>query len=242
MRRTACFLLLFAPLAPVVVASCGGSTTSGGASPDAAGEGADASSGGHVDSGGTGSDSGGTGSDSGGSGGEGGGSCYVDPPGTTFTFHVHNAGSRDLGLAYGCGGSSPITLSTPSGPLSIGPGAVNPCEFTCEGDYKGPVQNGCSDCGGGVGADLAAGTTADIGWDHRVYVAHTADPQCVGGQTGVGCALAEALAPSTAQQGTLVVCTGGASSGGPGGGYCSGSESVSFTLDVTQSAGTIDVQ
>jgi hypothetical protein len=159
-----------------------------------------------------------------------------------FTFHVHNGGANHLSLAYGCGGNLPILLSTPAGPLGIGPGPADGCELTCQQQYAGPVQQGCSDCGPGVGADLAAGTTVDIGWDHRVYVAHLAAPQCVGGQPGVSCALAEAVPPTATQTGTLTVCTGGASSGGPGGGYCSGSEMVSFTLDTTQAQGTIEVQ
>jgi hypothetical protein len=44
------------------------------------------------------------------------------------------------------------------------------------------------------------------------------------------------------QAGVLTVCTGGASSGGPGGsGYCSGSMTVPFAVDTTQSQGTIEV-
>ncbi len=82
----------------------------------------------------------------------------------------------------------------------------------------------------------------DISWGRLVYTTFTAPPQCVGGQSGVSCALAKAVAPSATQAGVLTVCTGGASSGGPGGGYCSGSETVNFTVDTTQSEGTIAVQ
>jgi hypothetical protein len=171
------------------------------------------------------------------------GACSIPPPGSAFTFHVHNSGTRDLGLGYGCGRDQPIVLVTPTGSLGIGSESANACGFTCEQDYMGNPQQGCSDCGPGVGAALPVGATVDIAWDRRVYVTHTADPQCVGGQTNVSCALAVAVAPSQTQQGTISLCTMSASSGGPpGGGNCAGNDPVTFTLDTTQSAGTIDVQ
>lgn len=175
-------------------------------------------------------------------GDSGTGACSIDPAGSMYTFHVHNGGSADLGLAYGCGGTIPVVLTTPQGMLGIGPGPANGCEFSCQTEYTGPVQTACSDCGPGVGAALAAGSTVDIPWDRRVYTAHTADPSCVGGMSGVSCALPGAVAPTSTQAGVLTVCTGGASSGGSGGsGYCSGSMTVSFTVDTTQSEGTIEV-
>ncbi len=175
-------------------------------------------------------------------GDSGTGACHIDPAGTMYTFHVHNGGSTDLGLAYGCGGTIPVLLTTPQGMLGIGPGPANGCEFTCQMEYTGPVQTACSDCGPGVGAALDAGATVDIPWDRRVYTAHTADPTCVEGQTDVSCALPLAMAPTSMQPGVLTVCTGGASSGGPGGsGYCSGSMLVPFTVDTTLSQGTIEV-
>ena len=232
------FLALTASATPLLVAACGGSTASGGTR-DAGGSGLDAT----ANDAHAGDSSGGTNPipEGGGSSEAGANACAIPAPGATFTFHVHNSGTSHLGLSYGCGGTLPIQLNTPGGPLGIGPGPADACEFTCQQQYMGPVQQGCSDCGPGVGADLAAGTTVDITWDCRVYVAHTASPECVGGQPGVSCALAETVAPSAMQMGTLSVCTGGASSGGPGGGSCSGSEIVSFTLDTTQAQGTIEV-
>jgi hypothetical protein len=169
--------------------------------------------------------------------------CHVDPAGTTFTFHVHNAGTAMRALAYGCGGTIPLVLDTPAGKLSIGPGAVNSCEFTCEEQYKGPVQNGCSDCGPGMGAIVAPGATVDITWDRRVYEGHAADPSCVMGMANVGCALAVSVAPEKMQAGVLTVC----SAPGPGlgtnpGGYCSATMDYSFTADTTTAATTIDIQ
>jgi hypothetical protein len=236
-------LLLF-----VVAASCGG-TTVGGASSDA-GVGGDSSGGGGHDGGSSGVDGGGGtdaagGTDGSGGGNDGGGgACAIPPAGSTFTFHLHNGGATDMGLSYGCGGTIPVMVATPGGTLGIGPGPANGCEFTCESEYKGPVQTACSDCGPGVGAPIAAGGTVDIAWDRRVYVPHVADPQCVGGQTGVNCALAQAVAPTSAQQGTLTVCTASTNNG-----FCSSSSSgggttkdIPFTVDTTASEATIQVQ
>ncbi|MCP6768705.1 hypothetical protein NL529_28080, partial [Klebsiella pneumoniae] len=80
--------------------------------------------------------------------------CHVPAPGDVFTIHVHNGGTKMLALNYGCGGTLPIVLDTPQGELSIGPGAANSCEFTCDNFYKGVVQTACSDCGPGLGAHL----------------------------------------------------------------------------------------
>lgn len=234
MRRSFSLLLF------VVAASCGGTTT-GGSSSDA-GVTVDSSGGSGHDATSSGADSGGGGTDGGG-GADGGGACAIPPAGSTFTFHVHNAGAGTMGLSYGCGGTIPVSLVTPGGTLGIGPGSANSCEFTCQDEYKGPVQTACSDCGPGVGATLPAGGTVDIAWDRRVYVAHTADPQCVGGQTGVSCALPQPVAATSAQQGTLTVCTTAATNG-----YCGASsgggvsKDVAFTVDTTQAQATIDVQ
>ncbi|HEX3343990.1 MAG TPA: hypothetical protein VHS09_05425, partial [Polyangiaceae bacterium] len=95
------------------------------------------------------------------------------------------------------------------------------------------------------GAALAAGATVDLAWDRRVYVAHVADPQCVGGMSGVTCALAQSVAPTATQQGSISYCSGsvsggscGASSSGGGG----ATESAMFTVDTTTNEATIDVQ
>ena len=168
--------------------------------------------------------------------------CRVGQPGSPFTFHVHNAGTRPLGLGYGCGADQPITLATQSGQLGIGAESANTCGFTCEQDYMGNIQSGCSDCGPGVGAALPVGSTVDIAWDRRVYVMSSADPACVGGQQNLSCAEAMTVAPTAAQQGTITLCTMGSSSGGPGNGNCYGDDPVNFTADTTGSAATLDVQ
>jgi len=82
-----------------------------------------------------------------GCGGEGKTDCTLDPPGKSFTFHVHNGGVMMLRLTYGCNATLPVELDTPEGQLSIGPGAVNTCEVTCDSVYAGHPNNGCSDCG-----------------------------------------------------------------------------------------------
>ena len=246
MRAPLSLLLLALPL---VAASCGGGTVSGSSSPDGGGAGAEAGGGpdggesseaSAVDGGGDDSGAGEGGAIEGGAGD--GGACSIPAPQSAFTFHVHNGGTRDLGLGYGCGQGQPIVLVTPAGSLGIGAESANSCGFTCEQDYQGKIQQGCSDCGPGVGAALPVGNTVDITWDRRVYVTHTADPLCVGGQTGVSCALAVAVAPTAAQQGTITLCTGGASSGGPGSGNCGGDDPVMFTVDTTHSAATIEVK
>ena len=52
------------------------------------------------------------------------GSCGLDPTGM-FVFHLHNGGSRMLGLAFGCGSLVPIVLDTAGGALPIGPAAAD---------------------------------------------------------------------------------------------------------------------
>jgi hypothetical protein len=176
--------------------------------------------------------------------GAGGADCSVPSPGSTFTFHVHNAGTSPLHLDYGCGATLPIVLSTPEGNLSIGPGAVSSCEFTCESFYKNGVQQGCSDCGPGVGVEVAPGGTTDITWDRRVYEAFTAPVGCVDGQMDVMCAMAVGCAASKTQQGVLTAChgTGDGVGGGNAGSFCSGTNfDTSFTADTTAAETTIDV-
>jgi hypothetical protein len=233
---------LLAPLVLLAASSlpayaCGGSTTGGGSGGDGGGAADSSMSAGDASSSG----------DSSGSGTEGGGgACFIPPPGAMFTFHVHNIGSNALALSYGCGGTLPILLATPGGTLGIGPGPADACEITCASQYAGPVQEGCSDCGPGVGAALPADGTVDIAWDRRVYVAHVADPQCVGGMSGVSCALAEAVAATATQQGTIRYCSGsgcgGSSSGASSSGGSAMSESASFTVDTTGTEATIAVQ
>jgi hypothetical protein len=170
---------------------------------------------------------------------EAGGACALDPAGATFTFHIHNAGSSHRWLYDGCGKNWPIVIDTPGGMLGIGPESANVCGFTCEQDYQGNPQQGCTDCGPGISVDLPAGATVDMPWDRRVYVMHSADPQCVGGLT-VSCALGVAVAPASMQAGTLTACTGGGASSGSSG-WCSTGEAVAFTLDTTKSEGTVEV-
>jgi hypothetical protein len=165
--------------------------------------------------------------------------CKLDPPGETFTFHVHNGGTAMLRLTFGCSDALPIDIDTPDGALAIGAGSVNTCEVKCDSVYAGTPNPGCSDCGPGIGADLAPGMTVDIQWDRRVYVAHMADVECSGSEGGNDCALGQAVAPSATQKGVLTVC----SEDMYGGGYCtSGMESaVPFTIDTTKNEGTIEV-
>jgi hypothetical protein len=168
--------------------------------------------------------------------------CGIDSAGATFTFHVHNDGSTTDLISYGCGLDRPITLTTPEGALSIGPGQANSCEFTCQSVYQGDVQPGCTECQA-VYATLDAGATLDILWDRRVYTEHLADPSCVGGMTDVYCALPIAVAPTNAQAGQLTVCSGDAGPwwAGAAGGHCSPITTVTFTLDTTGGDGTIEV-
>jgi hypothetical protein len=183
---------------------------------------------------------------SGGSGGQGGsggsskGTCKVDPAGSTFVFHVKNT---PRSLSYGCGSVPSMVLSTPGGMQTITPFDLSFCGFTCEAVYANPGQNwGCSDCGPGYGADLPAGATVDVQWDRRAYEQQTADPQCAG-EMDISCALGIAVAPATMQAGVLTVCSQDAPSNAGGPGYCTGPTiPVSFTVDTTQSEGTIEVQ
>jgi hypothetical protein len=178
------------------------------------------------------------GDDTGGSGTGGAAACDLAPPGATFTFQVHNGGTKMLSLAYGCGANLPIVLDTPAGMASAGPGAVDTCEFNCEEVYGGQEDGACSDCGGGEGAALAPGATAAIKWDRRVYVAFMSDPACTRG-VPESCALGEPVTSSSAQKGVITVCT---ATGLDGAGYCETTETVTFTLDTTGTSGTIEVQ
>ena len=186
-----------------------------------------------------GSDVSGTGGGTTGTTGTGGGAaCKLDPPGKSFTFHVINTSKQMRHLAFGCGGTLPMNLETSTGKLSIGPGAVNTCEFTCDELYAGTAGPACSDCGSGLGADLGPGVTADIKWDRRVYVAYTPDPKCTPVMQGASCALGHAVAPASVQKGVLTVCSD-PTAGQVG--FCStaGSIPVSFEVDTTQNQATI---
>jgi hypothetical protein len=163
--------------------------------------------------------------------------CALDPPGTKFVFHVHNAGTRMLAIALGCGGSLPITVQTSQGMVPIGPGPENQCEFTCDvvyGTMGGGI--GCSDCGPGVGSSLAPGMTVDIAWDRRGYQEITPDPLCTGGAPAA-CAFGTTIGPTASQAGVLTVCTGTPLAEG----YCATTDTVMFSIDTTQKEGTIQV-
>jgi hypothetical protein len=189
----------------------------------------------------SGSGASGTGGAGTGASGHGGSAtCHAPGPGAPFTFHVHNGGTEMLFLAYGCGSSLPIVLDTPKGMLGIAPGPTDGCGFSCTAVYAGMTGSGCSDCGGGTGDPLVPGATVDVPWDHRVYTEIQVDPSCKNA-SAPECALGEVAAGSATQKGTLTVCTGGASAGGGPSGYCVGSKMVGFTVDTTQSSGTIEV-
>src|SRR5262249_2014450 len=156
-----------------------------------------------------------------------------DPPGATFTLHLTNDGARALTLAYGCGSLPPIALVTPVGTSRTDPFDVNPCGIDCKTVYGGQGVFACPDSGPGYAASLGPGATVDLAWDRRVYVAQEIDSRCLGGQpvsSGQDCALEQAVAASASQKGTLTICS---QPSGMGGGYCSTSETVPFTMDTT---------
>ncbi|MFS8067204.1 MAG: hypothetical protein ACMG6S_12605 [Byssovorax sp.] len=165
----------------------------------------------------------------------------LEPPGKSFTIHVHNGGTKALRLTYGCGATLPIEVEAPKGTLGISPGGVESCEVKCDRVYEGFPNLGCSDCGPGVGAALEPGMTKDIVWDRRVYTAHMADPKCSGSTMGNECALGALVAPASAQKGVLTVCNS-VPSGDDG--YCSAEDqsTVTFILDTAKDEGTIEVQ
>jgi hypothetical protein len=168
----------------------------------------------------------------------------VAPPGQSFTFHVHNGGSKTLRLTYGCGDELPIQLDTPAGSLGIG---STDCTWTCESIYDGSAAMSgpfsCTDCGPGQGAALDPGATVDITWDRRVYAATNVDPSC-GGGAGAQCMLATAVVPAVAQKGVLTVCAEAAIEGGFQGacGSAADEQAHGFTIDTTGDEGTIEVQ
>ena len=164
-------------------------------------------------------------------------SCAHDAPGAAFTFHIANTGNRMLHLFYGCMQTLPITLDTKNGPLAISPGPADFCEISCDFIFGGGMNNSCSDCGPGYGADLSPGSTVDIAWDRRVYMAYTVDPACSGHATGNNCALG-VLIDNSVKSGTLTVLSGG---GGTTGGPTTEID-VPFTFDPTADQTTIAVQ
>jgi hypothetical protein len=169
---------------------------------------------------------------------EGGGICSLDPTVPAFVFHIHNGGSRMLGLSFDCGDVAPIVLTTPGGMQSIGPAFADFCGFTCDEVNAGKAQGGaCSDCGGGNGAPLAPGMTYDQSWDRRTFAAGMSEPQCTAG-LAEPCAMGTHVAPVAAQSGMLTVCIDGSFCTVMGG----ASEMLTFTIDTTQSEGTIEVQ
>jgi hypothetical protein len=163
--------------------------------------------------------------------------CALDPSKGSFTFHVHNGGSRSLTLALGCGRSLPIQIQTATGELPAGPGPEDTCEFTCDDVYAGHSQPGaCSDCGPGVASALGPGATVDVTWDRRAYTERAVDLSCT---TGTGsCAWGASVAPAASQAGVLTVCT--SATGFPG--SCSTSDTVAFTVDTTKGEATIEVK
>src|SRR6476659_8441499 len=92
-------------------------------------------------------------------------SCAHDAPGAAFAFHITNNGTRMLRLFYGCMQTLPITLDTKTGALAISPGPADACEISCDFIFAGGMNNSCSDCGPGYGADLPPGGAVDIAWD-----------------------------------------------------------------------------
>jgi hypothetical protein len=221
----------------VVAVNCGGNNTpmetggAGGTAKDggAAGQGPGVEGGGQAGSQGQGGAAG-SGTD--------GGQCPLEPKGAKFTFHVHNATSSMVTLWLGCGAKLPIVLDTPAGKLSIGPGDVDVCEFTCDQVYAGQVQpQACSDCGPGYSKPIAAGATADIEWERRVYEAQMVRPPCSPSGTG-SCAYGRSVAPTRTQAGVVTTCTGSVPMGVGG---CPQPKMTSFTLDTTAGEGTIEV-
>jgi hypothetical protein len=162
--------------------------------------------------------------------------CALDAPGATFTFHIHNAGAADLSLTYGCGHTLPITLD--GNPISEGP--VDACEVDCATVAKGIPNNGCSDCGPGVGAALAPGAVADITWDRRIFEAYRVDAYCSGlpYDEKASCAMGVTFGASSAKA-VVTVCKDPQA-----GGYCLSQDesTISTEVDLTGAEATIDVQ
>lgn len=182
---------------------------------------------------------GGAGAGGAGAGGQGGGGgavdCSLAPPGAAFQFQIHNAGTRELSLTYGCGETLPIVIDTADGPRGIGAGSGDFCEVSCDAVYQGAGNWGCSDCGPGSGEPLLPGASVVIDWDRRVYIPHEAPAACSGHEDGNSCALG--LPVGNATSGTLTYCLGADSQGG-----CSdGSEAISFTMDLALSTVSIEI-
>jgi hypothetical protein len=156
-----------------------------------------------------------------------------------FTFHIRNVGTNVLNLPLGCGDQRPIVLETPMGALSIGPTDEGICDESCEDVYGQSQPEFCTDCGDGVGIVVAAGATADIAWDRRVYQTRDADPSCVEGANNVQCDLPLTVAPTATQSGVVSLCP--YSQFGLQG--CSSAPALmfNFTVDTTAPAAVIDV-
>lgn len=174
-----------------------------------------------------------------GAGGQGGGGgsvdCSLPLAGAPFQFQLHNVGTRELSLTYGCGETLPITIDTTDGPRGIGAGSGDSCEVPCEDVYGGDGNFGCSDCGPGSGAPFLPGDTALIDWDRRVYVSHEAPAACGGQEGGNHCGLGVPVGEATS--GTLTICLGADSQGA-----CSdGKEELAFVLDLSLSSVVVDV-
>jgi hypothetical protein len=217
-----------------IVMACGGTTenVSGGSAgaPAAGGAGA-------AGAGGSGGGGGSGGSATGGAGGAA--SCALAPKGQ-FTFHIHNGGATPVKLALGCGKKLPIDLDTPDGKLGAGPGNADICEKSCDVVYA-PMTDCpgfCTDCAAGSLATIAPGATDDIRWDRRVYVPKVPESACLNSGCPIGgnCALGIAVAPKSAQTGTLTICTDPNGVGVS----CGSSRTVSFTIDTTSQEGTIE--
>jgi hypothetical protein len=160
--------------------------------------------------------------------------CALEPQGQ-FTFHVHNNTGAVLFWSTVCGRGLPIVLDTARGTLPIAP--IGLCGVTCDDVYtRGVDPDACTDCGPGTKSSVQPGASSDIEWDRRVYAPHVYSSACGPVRfVGQSCEEGHALAPNATQTGKIRVCN---SQGDPG---CIGGRDVTFTIDTTKAAGTIEI-
>lgn len=167
--------------------------------------------------------------------------CGPLPEGTPFVFRVHNTGSRELRLAYGCGEYFPIVI----GGLNVGKELGDPCGVTCDEVSVDTPNPGCAGCGSGMGVPLPPGSSVEIPWDHHLYLPAHVPFGCKGipasdptGACALGVDYATVLGTSSASV-TIMVCND--QTGPPG--YCDTSESqAGQTVDLSGDSLDLDVQ
>ena len=172
------------------------------------------------------------------SGGGDAASCTIDEPGETFEIRIRNVGSDAIYLDRGKVGTTstwPIAIVAPAtGTIHNNAWCGNSCDRVYDGNYQPGCMFGLNH--GSIVVDPGATTT--IEWDRRLFQDHKAPLSCSGLDEEVDCAMPVRVDDDAIIDAVLTICSQGIGDGCPAGSDID----FPFTLDLTESAITIDVQ